>query len=248
VKLCGILCELCLPALQLGWQVVNFFKMTIYSHSFKVLSLPIGKHTIQIAQIESPESLFDEFLNRSNDDVELTDERIPYWADLWPSAIALSEFISENENLVAGKKILEIGCGLGLAGIVAAKYGGNVMLTDYLPAALEFVAYNWKLNFTTEADTRLLDWRNPQGIPPVDVLLASDVAYESRAFKPLLKAIKTLVKKDGIVLISEPNRKFAKEFFDELKKEKYSFTESIKNVVKDGIENKISIYILKQDY
>lgn len=220
--------------------------MSLTTHPFKILSLPIGKHKIRIAQIENPEFLFDEFLKKKPGDEDIKDERIPYWGDLWPSAIALSEFLSDNATLVKGLKVIEIGCGLGLAGIVAAKFDGNVTLTDYLPEALEFAGYNWKLNFTSKANVRLLDWRNPGNISQSDVLLASDVAYESRAFIPLLKALKLLVKKDGLILISEPNRKFAKEFFSELKNAGYIINKEIRNIVKDNIQNKISIYLLRQ--
>ncbi len=220
--------------------------MPINSFPYKILSIPIGSHKIKIAQIENPEFIFDEFLKKKSDDAYQKDERIPYWADLWPSSIALSEYLSENACLVKGIQVIEIGCGLALAGIVAAKLGGHVILTDYLPEALEFAEYNWKLNFTSKANIQLLDWRNPGKINPADVLIASDVAYESRSFNPLLKALKVLVKKDGLILISEPNRKFAKEFFKKIKNEGYIITEEIRNVFKDGLHNKISIYSLKQ--
>lgn len=220
--------------------------MNSLSFPFKILSLVIGRHKIRIAQIENPEFLFDEFLKKNPEDVELKDEQIPYWADLWPSSIALSEFLSDNADLVKGMQVIEIGCGLGLPGIVAAKLGGNVTLTDYLPAALEFAKYNWELNFNSKAVIHLLDWRKPGNISKVDVLLASDVAYESRAFKPLLKAIKSMVKKDGLILISEPNRKFASEFFIELKNAGYIFTKENRKIVKDSIQNNVSIYALRQ--
>ena len=220
--------------------------MSLKSFPFKVLSLPIGNYKIQIAQIENPEFLFDDFLKKKPEDEDFKDEQIPYWADLWPSAIALSEFLVDNSKLVKDKSVLEIGCGLGLVGIVAAKLGGLVTLTDYLPAALEFAEYNWKLNFKTKADVQLLDWRKPQNILPVDVLLASDIAYESRSFKPLLKALKVLVKKDGLILIGEPNRKFAKEFFTDLKNEGYFISDEVRTVIKDGLKNKITIYLLRK--
>ena len=220
--------------------------MPLKSIPFKVLSLPIGNYKIKIAQIENPEFLFDDFLNKKPEDEDFKDEQIPYWADLWPSAIALSEFLVDNSKLVKDKSVLEIGCGLGLVGIVAAKLGGLVTLTDYLPAALEFAEYNWKLNFKTKADVQLLDWRKPQNILPVDVLLASDIAYESRSFKPLLKALKVLVKKDGLILIGEPNRKFAKEFFTDIKNEGYFISDEARTVFKDGLKNKITIYLLKK--
>ena len=89
-------------------------------------------------------------------------------------------------------------------------------MTDYLPAALQYAEYNWKLNVVSAPDMRLLDWRNIENVSPSDVLLASDIAYESKSFVPIIIALKSLVKKDGIILLSEPNRIFAKKFIHEL--------------------------------
>ena len=220
--------------------------MPVNSYSFKINSISIGNHTVRIAQLENPEALFDELLNNHSEHEDIIDERIPYWGELWPSSIGLSEFLSAFPELVQGKKVIEIGCGLGLAGIVAVKCGAEVTLTDYLPAAIEFATYNWELNFSSQPQVKILDWRSPKGFTPADVLLASDVAYESRSFKPLLKAMKMLINKNGKIIISEPNRNFAKEFINEFKNEKFSVTSEIRNIVKDSIKYKISIYLLEQ--
>ena len=214
------------------------------SYPFKIHSIKIGTYQVRIAQLENPELLFDELLKNDSGHEDLQDERIPYWGELWPSSIALSEFLNENSELISGKKIIEIGCGLGLSGIVAAKLGGVVTLTDYLPAALEFASYNWKLNFSSDANVRILDWRSPGKISPVDVLIASDVAYESRAYNPLLKTMKSLLKKNGIVILSEPNREFTKEFINEFKKNNFIIKQETRIILKDGIKYKVTIYIL----
>lgn len=215
------------------------------SYPEEILQLEIGKFILKIAQIKDPESLFDELLRKSKDHPDVINENIPYWGELWPSAIGLSQFITENASLIADKNIIEIGCGLGLPGIVASLLGGNVILTDYLPAALNFAEYNWKLNFASTPDLRLLDWRNIENVSPSDVLLASDIAYESKSFVPIILALKSLVKKDGIILLSEPNRIFAKKFINELQ-DHFSFSQEIKIIEKDGIKNKISVYCLKK--
>ena len=90
-----------------------------------------------------------------------------------------------------------------------------------------------------------MDWRSIENVSPVDVLLASDIAYESKSFVPIILALKSLVKKDGIILLSEPNRVFAKKFFKDLQDE-FSFSLEIKMIEKDGIKNKISVYTLKK--
>jgi predicted nicotinamide N-methyase len=211
----------------------------------EILQLEIGHLRVKLAQIKDPEKLFDELLSKSKDHPDVINENIPYWGELWPSAIGLSQFLTENSGLIKGKNILEIGCGLGLPGIVASLLGGNVTMSDYLPAALQFAEYNWKLNIDSTPDLRLLDWRSLENVSPSDVLLASDIAYESKSFVPIILALKSLVNTDGIILLSEPNRVFAKKFFRELQDE-FSFTLEVKKVLKDGIENKISIYTLRK--
>lgn len=203
----------------------------------------IGKLRIKLSRVEDPEKLFDEFISSDSSSEDFKDERIPYWSELWPSAVGLSEYLVDNPDLIRGKRVVEIGCGLGLPGIVAGLLGGKVVLTDYLKPALKFAADNWKLNIASPPETSILDWRSPGDFPPADVLLASDVAYESRAFAPLLIAMKKLVVKKGIVLLSEPNRKFTTKFFDKLKDE-FSIVKSTKTVNANDIKNKISIYHL----
>jgi predicted nicotinamide N-methyase len=215
------------------------------SYPAEILQLEIGQLIVKLAQIKDPEKLFDELLNKSKDHPDVINESIPYWGELWPSAIGLSQFMAENVNLISEKNILEIGCGLGLPGIVASLLGGNVILTDYLPAALQYAEYNWKLNIVSAPDMRLLDWRNIENVSPSDVLLASDIAYESKSFVPIILALKSLVKKDGIILLSEPNRIFAKKFIKELQ-DSFTFSQEIRIIEKEGIKNKISIYCLKK--
>ncbi len=118
----------------------------------KTISLEVAKHTLQITMPQSVEPLLDDLSSRAPDDVAVQDERLPYWADVWPSAQALAEFVCANDlsdltNLLRnGAHGVEIGCGLGVAGIAAGLLGTRVTFTDYLPDALSFAALNWIAN------------------------------------------------------------------------------------------------------
>ena len=173
--------------------------------------LPIG-----LLQITNVDALFDALLQQSADDIAVKDERIPYWAELWPSAIAMSRYLVRNQLINKDLFVLEIGCGLGLPGIVAGKYGAKTTLTDYLPEALEFAKQNWALNNATQATFQVLDWREPIDVEAVDLLLASDVAYEARLCKYLPDAFRKLCKPNGKIILSEPNRPFSKDFLHQL--------------------------------
>ena len=181
--------------------------------------LSIGQMELQWLRIQNTDQLFDELLARDSDDPDLEDERMPYWADLWPSALALSQYLLRNQELLVGKLTLEIGCGLGLCGMIAASMGARVTLSDYMPEPLEVVRYLWLLNRNEEPDLLQLDWRYPPPNLQFDLLLASDVSYEARAHEPLVGAIRKLLKPGGRLLLSEPRRSTANAFFKLLAQE-----------------------------
>src|SRR6267142_1411292 len=105
------------------------------------------------------------------------DEYLPYWADLWPASRMLGKAILR-EPWPPGTEALEIGCGLGLPGIVALSVGLRVTFSDYDPCALRFAADNTRLNGFNDFRTVQLDWRNPPAELRMPVLLASDLIYE----------------------------------------------------------------------
>ncbi len=203
--------------------------------------LQLDSHLVNVSRIKDIDKLFVHLLKKENHTLDIQDERMPYWSDIWPSAIALSKYIDENPKIVQGKKVLELGCGLGMPGIVAAMNGAVVTMTDYLPEALMFTKSNWEKNLDIPFNGQLLDWRNSDKIEKADVILASDVAYESRSFEPLKAAFKNLLKPDGVLLLTEPNRKFTSPFI-ELLKEDFEITKSDKKIVLDGINYVVSIY------
>jgi hypothetical protein len=85
------------------------------------------------------------------------DERLPYWADLWPSARVLAQRVATMP--VDGRRFLELGCGAGLVSVAAAMAGFDVTATDYYEEALRFTAVNVLLNTGVLIDTRIGDWR-----------------------------------------------------------------------------------------
>ena len=106
--------------------------------------------------------MFEALVNKGSDHPDVLDERIPYWADLWASAIGLSHYLVDNQYLIKDKNVFEIGCGLGLPAIVAGKLGAAATtLSDYLQEALDFAKLNWEKNLPLKnVEFSLLDWRN----------------------------------------------------------------------------------------
>lgn len=185
-------------------------------------SISMGGVIVKYLSVLNKDELFNNLIEKGQNHEDVVDERMPYWCELWPSAIALSEFLTQNKKLVENKTVIEIGCGLGLTGMVASILGASVTMTDYLDEPLEFAKKNASLNQINNIQFKKMDWRKPDSSLAADVLLASDVAYEKRSFNHLIIAFEKLVKAGGMILLSEPNRKFAASFFEMLKTENFS--------------------------
>ena len=154
------------------------------------------------------------------------DEYMPYWADLWPAARMLAKVLL-HESWTAGTEALEIGCGLGLAGIVALSCGLKVTFSDYDPCALHFAARNARLNGLEDFRTLQLDWRHPPAEARVPVLLASDLIYELRNIDPLVAFIKRVLAPDGVCLLTDQDRIPAHALRDALEAERLPYTTQI---------------------
>jgi predicted nicotinamide N-methyase len=140
------------------------------------------------------------------------DERLPYWAELWPAAVAMAHYVIQRLP-VTGRRVLELGCGLGLVGIVAALRGARVLRTDYEADALAFARHNAHRNGCQQARFQLMDWRYPTLRRRYDYILASDVIYEARNFGPLVALLRRYLARGGTAVFSEPGRVNAVPFF-----------------------------------
>lgn len=148
------------------------------------------------------------------------DERIPYWADLWPACLALCAFMENRAGDLVGRVCLDLGCGLGLAGIVAALLGGRVLGLDHEWPAVRFSRHNAGLNGLDGPDAplwTLMDWRTPALKPGcVQVLLGGDILYERRFFEPLSRFIPQVLAPDGRAWLAEPRREVARPAWETL--------------------------------
>jgi ETFB lysine methyltransferase len=169
------------------------------------------------------------------------DERLPYWADLWPSAMALAQCLWRGIDLHE-LQVLELGCGLGLAGIVASRKGAAVTLTDYEAAALAFARYNALRNGCNQATVRHLDWHAPALTEAYALIIASDILYERADFQPLLHMLQTALAPRGRFIVAEPNRPIAREFFRLLRDHGFRYERTTAHVEVNGELHEVSIY------
>lgn len=169
-------------------------------------------------------------------------EPFPYWAKLWPSSIALVQYLNANTIWIEHKNVLEIGAGLGLPSFMIAGYANSVQVSDYAPEAVELLEKNIQHLRLHNVQAMELDWnRVPDSIKP-DVVLLSDVNYNPGQFDGLLQLITKLIANGTIVLLSTPQRIMASPFVNaiqELVKQSH-----VEIVNENGKSIEISILIL----
>ncbi len=170
---------------------------------------------------------------------------LPYWSQVWPAALALTEFLSCNTALVERKTVLELAAGLGLPSLFAASIADRVVCSDYLEDATWFMAASAKLNGLTNIEARVIDWRH---LPPhleAEVVLLSDVNYEPAAFPVLHKVLEDLLRRGCTAILSTPQRLAGKAFIEPLLE--HCRQSEVVNVEVGGSDVPISIFVLKMD-
>jgi predicted nicotinamide N-methyase len=176
---------------------------TAYDGAVQVSPVNIAGRVIRLARPSEPDRLLaDERVHSLN----ARDDYMPYWAYLWPGAYFLAESVAR-ESWRPGQEALEIGCGLGLAGLVGITAGLKVTFSDYDAAALRFVAQSVRENGfdPSSCSTRLLDWRYPPD-ERFEVILGADVLYERRLVPLVVKLIERMLSAGGVALLAGPYR------------------------------------------
>ena len=139
------------------------------------------------------------------------DERLPYWAELWPSARVLAEHILATRG--NGRSLLELGCGAGLVTTCASLAGFRVTASDYYEDAVRFARVNSERNGGRAARGLLLDWRAlPPKLPRFDVVVASDVLYERPYGTLIARGLASTLRDGGVAIIADPGRVARDEF------------------------------------
>jgi predicted nicotinamide N-methyase len=137
----------------------------------------------------------------------------PYWSVLWRSGVALARELDRVD--LRGHRVVELGCGLGLPSLVAARAGARVLATDTDPEALELLARNAEAN-GLRIETARVDWAEPDELirrAPFDLVLAADVLYERQSVAQLLSLLPQLGPQSWL---ADPGRPNAEAFLDRL--------------------------------
>lgn len=159
----------------------------------------------------------DRLLDEAEGDPE---QQLPYWAEIWPSGIALADLALERTGELAGRPTLELGSGLGMTAAAALAAGARLLAADYSTTSLALCRHNALANAGREPQTLAINWREPsqdlldradalRGYP---IVLAADVLYEARDIAPLLAITWRLLAPGGALWLAEPGRESARRF------------------------------------
>ena len=169
------------------------------------------------------------------------DERLPYWAEIWPSAIALARRLSRED--LAGRRLIELGAGVGLPTLVALDRGANVLATDYYAAALDFTRHNAGANGLPEPGTALLDWHDGPDVGAFDLVIAADVMYEERSTRSLARLLPGLLAPGGEALFADPGRRYEPLFRELMQENGFRFETEETSVGVEGLERDVTVLL-----
>lgn len=172
--------------------------------------------------------------------------RFPFWAKLWPSSIAMAEFIMENNSLIAGGTVLEIAGGLGLPALAAASYAKQVIYTDIEPAAVLLFSKLFTRNQVTNLEAFTLDWNVLPTDVSADFLLLSDVNYDDSSFESLHELIYRFLDHGSVVILTTPMRLIGRDFIVPLLP--YAIEQQVKTIAWNGSETMITVLVLKHTF
>lgn len=172
--------------------------------------LPLVLHEIEIAGRDwAIEAVADQSALTAQADMF---EHFPFGLLLWDSAPVLAGLLAERPELVADKTVLEIGAGVGVAGLVAGYLGGRVRQTDHGREALALCRANAARNGVTGLEWALADWTDWHDDARYDAIIGSDILYEAEMYEPISAIMARNLTPSGRVLLTDPGRSTTPRF------------------------------------
>jgi len=192
----------------------------IFEYELKRQPERIGEIELEIECLKdlnrTIDDLFSELERTGN--AQLLEELCPYFGTVWPSARALAQTLFERRQEIAEKRVLELGCGLAIPSLVAAKLGAQVVATDFHPEVPRFLKSNLELNQVSSVRYERIDWS--KGFPDLgnfDWVIGSDVLYERQHAMLLAGVIDHYLSRGkGRAIIADPARPYLQPFVDEM--------------------------------
>jgi predicted nicotinamide N-methyase len=198
--------------------------------------LRFGSIEFPFTRIKEPDRVLDEACAEEDRRDKLKGQQrpgeelsLPYWAELWESAVGVGQFLAAHRASLPHRSVLDLGCGMGLAGTVAAALGWSVTLADLERAALLFARLNTE-PWRARARVRRLDWRVDQLDEKFDLILGADVLYDRAQWEHLDRFWQQHLNDEGEILLGEPGRQTGEMFTDWIRDRRWSLEEFAEQV------------------
>lgn len=158
----------------------------------------------------------------------------PYWAKVWASAHAMTQFLQEEPSWIQNKIVLEIGAGIGIPSFCIASQTKNIIISDYAPDAVALLQKNIDYLALNNAQAACIDWNTISEDIIADTILLSDTNYEPSAHNHLILLIDKFINKGSSIILATPNRLASNPFIERISKyitstKKYSIPENDTN-------------------
>ncbi|HBG21094.1 MAG TPA: methyltransferase [Desulfobulbaceae bacterium] len=168
----------------------------------------------------------------------------PFWVRLWDAAMVLA-YVLGGQKDVAGKRLLELGAGLGAPGLAAAAAGYEVTISDYEDIIMDFQRVSAAASGLEGIEFIHLDWLNPPDLQPFDVLIGAEILFREAFFVPLLNIFKQYLKKDGMIFLAHDATRQSLSKFLQLAQDDFEISLKKQTLTRDGMERTIIVNRLR---
>jgi ETFB lysine methyltransferase len=183
----------------------------------------VGPLRLSFTRIEDPNRVLDEVAAREDLRERLAEKRtdgdalgLPYWAELWDSSQGVGQYLTQVLSAGRAARVMDLGCGMGFTGMVAAALGAEVLMADLERPALLFARMN-ALQYSTKVRARRVNWRVDRLGEKFDLIIGADILYEKTQWEFQEPFWREHLAAEGTVLLGEPGRQTGDLFLNWIK-------------------------------
>ena len=210
---------------------LNEYHLELAGHVWSIF------HTGAVLTVEDEQRYLGEQTNRA-----------PYGVVLWPSAIALAHDLAERADQLRGTRVLELGAGTGLPGIVAASCGAHVVQTDRNEQALSLCRLNGERNRVSGIEYPIADWTSWTDASHFDFIIGSDILYADRLHPHLRDIFDGSLAPSGKLLIADPFRARSLPLLQAMEQSGWSISMTKWSIGVDSAPRPIGVYELTRAF
>jgi predicted nicotinamide N-methyase len=166
-------------------------------YELQTVPIAIGEKKLELYQVKNWDVFADHLEQKGNAYIK----DFPFWVKIWEASIVLAHHLAQI-GLDEQMTVLEIGAGMGIAGLFLAAHGHKVTITDYEEDALELLRMNAELNGLTNVSISRLDWHNPDLTGKYDIICGSELVYSETSIEPIIDLFRRYLLPRGTVFLA----------------------------------------------